>query len=242
MNNFKVVIFCSDETLFLKKQKYLNQLGISSERVFFGNSGRFTRIALINQNRGQWLLFLDHDCELTPLALKAIASLPEESRHPMVFAGRYLNPEGAAWLQKGHNFIANGWLEQSYLREQSPKLILGGIFLVFCNIKIPNFENEMIWGAEDKILSYEMHRLNFEFRLLPDFAVVHSTSPKLLHFLKRAWLHGINDSKYITENKNAANYPYWIRRIGFANLHLVFLILLHFCIQKMALLIQTARR
>lgn len=238
----KVVIFASDQSLFLNRKLELSNCSTIVNSILWCDSGALTRTSFINENLNTWLLFLDHDCILKQEVLEKIKTVLCKDPVPQdrVFSGLYLNSATASYMQKVHNFIANTWLEQSFSFDACNKLLLGGAFLIFNTKKIETDVNDLFWGAEDKLLSYELNSLGYQFVLLKEFRIIHDTSASLYHFIKRAWLHGINEVRYLKSENNKINYLFWIRKIGFVNLHLLPLILLHFCIQKGALLIQRA--
>lgn len=253
---YKIVINALDESSFVKKKNELEELFIITDSrsnseldsIIWCNSSSQTRVSVINNNIKTWLLFLDYDCYISLEVLDHMVQLMKETRenHDIVYAGSYINPIGVNYMQKAHNFIANTWFEQSYSvlefnklsYKPNYKLILGGVFLIHSTQKIADYENTLFWGAEDKALSYALNVLNYQISYVKEFKVHHNTSGSLFHFFKRACLHGKNEVRYIKKNKNNTNYLFWIRRIGFANLNLMPLILLHFCIQRTAGLVQ----
>lgn len=238
--SFSTVIYASEEASYSKLHQSLQQLGIT--QIHWCDSQKYSRVDMINQNLNQWLLFLDHDCGLTEeniKLLKDVTSKPAEKNK--VWAGLYSNTAGATYLQRTHNFIANTWLLQSYEKNLQNKLVLGGAFLVFSTQKIPQHDKNIFWGAEDKLLSYQLASMNFQIELLKEFKVLHNTSRSVKHFARRAYLHGKNDIIHIADDKNKISYLFWIRKIGFVNLSLLPLIAFHFCIQRLAELIQRAR-
>lgn len=239
---FKIIIFSADEDTFLKKKYDLEKMAIRSENIIWCDSGKRNRIAFINDFVDQWLFFIDYDCVICQDVLDCIRKLISLSVNPsnLVFAGSYSNPIAASYFQKAHNFIANSWLEQSYSGKDY-KLILGGVFLIYSSQMIKNDEEILFWGAEDKFLSHRLNELKFKMNHINELSVLHETNSSCWHFLRRAYLHGRNEVKYIKNNKNKISYLFWIRKIGFVNLSLLPLVLLHFCIQKAAKLIQTVR-
>lgn len=241
MTDFKIIIYSADQTDFSSSLRQLVTLGVDSADVVWGDSRQFSRIDLMNQWPKCWLFFADHDCEINSKTIQLIQNqITNQESKALVFAGTYLNPPGAHILQRAHNFIANGWVEHSYSSVKLTPLLLGGNFLVFSDKNIPVLTPHF-WGAEDKALSYQLRDLGFEFRFAPELQVVHRTSKTGSHFIKRAFLHGVQDIKFVPVNSDAISYLFWIRKIDFANLSLVPLIALHFCIQKMAKLIQKVR-
>ena len=245
---FKIVVFCSNRDTFLKICENLIKLGILYEDIIFADSGFKNREQIIAENRRQWLLFVDHDCELTEEVLNIAKKFSHaafensKSQRSQVVAGLYKNRLGSNIFQLAHNFIANTWVRQSYKYQGQPPLMLGGIFMVFCSLETWEADISIRWGAEDKLMAYHLRDAGFDFMLCEELQVYHSTNPSLKHFLRRAFLHGINDVMLIPKNENQFKISYWLREIGFANWPLVPLILLHFCIQKVAKLIQTVRQ
>ena len=243
MSLFKIVVFSTSAASFESKSRQLVKAGVEATSLIWGDSRRFSRAEVINQNRRQWLFFMDHDCELAPETLEVLRAQINAISRPVnhVVSGTYQNPHGCTSLQSAHNFIANTWLEYSFQSENQAKLLLGGVFLIYCSEKIDNSEYPLFWGGEDKTLSYQLSGMGFHQSYNSELRVIHHTSSEIWHFLKRAYLHGKHEVKFVRDNKNRLNYLYWIRKIDFADLGLTFLVLLHFCIQKSALLFQTIR-
>lgn len=241
---FKIVIFASDRAVFIERKAELIGLTVPALNILWCDSLKQSRGEFIGRHVGEWLLFLDHDCFVSSETLKKLADLIREQTQAgdVVFSGRYINSESAGYLQRGHNFIANTWLEQSYAVGSQNSLILGGVFLVHCLRKPVFSQAERFWGAEDKMLSYELSQQGFSVRFSEAFSVRHETTGSLKHFLKRAYLHGKNEVKYFRTNNNKISYRFWIQKIGFANASLLPLILLHFCIQRAGLWFQKARQ
>jgi hypothetical protein len=241
--NLNIVVYALDERTFLSTKRRLEQLSIN-EPVIWCNAALFERAQIINQNLNTWLLFIDHDCELSIENLNIIRLIIAKNNNliNMVFAGLYADDKDSSYLQKGHNFIANNWLLQSYESSETESLILGGVFLVKAGQKINKHKDGIFWGAEDKALSYELAKSGLSISLLIDLKVLHKTANTWKHFFKRAYAHGKNNIRYIQVDRNKINYLFWIRKIGFANLYFVPLIVGHFCVQKWAELVQKVRR
>lgn len=239
---FKVVVFASEISIFNARKAELEALLPGC--ILWCDSTKQCRGDFINQHIGMWLLFLDHDCFVSGETLENIKILirTRSAYGDVVFSGRYLNSESAGYLQRAHNFIANTWLEQSFAFAAQNSLMLGGVFLVHSTKKIVFKYQDRFWGAEDKVLSYELSQQGFNFSFLENFRVRHETTGTLNHFLNRAYLHGKNDVIYLKTSNNKISYRFWIQKIGFANASLLPLILLHFCIQRAALWFQKARQ
>lgn len=242
---FKVIIYTTDEKIFLSRQAQLIDLGLESNQVIHANSDQTTRLEVINSNLNQWLFFMDHDCYLDRVTIKKIKDfvLKKNDFYNIVVAGLYKNPDQAKAMQQAHNFIANHWVMSSFEANDSKnRYIVGGSFLIKANNKIHVDELDNFWGAEDKYLSIVLKNSDFKFYLEKDILVTHATNPRFWHFIKRSYLHGKNDILYLKQKKNNTNYLYWLKNIDFSNLNLVFLVLLHFLTLQLARNIQKIRQ
>ena len=233
----KIVIFTSSWALYEQRKEYLVRFNYSPKQIVFADSHVFSREVIINQHLGEWLFFLDHDCVPTAESLAWLSHATQnEPDHSCVLAGLYLNPMNSNLIQRAHNFIANTWVQQSFETSATNKTFLGGVFLIFCRHKVE--ESEKFWGAEDKLMAHRLSSQGLQISFAPELTVGHSTSNSISHFIKRAWFHGVNDVKYMPTQLDRINILYWIRKIDFLKLGLVLLILLHFCIQRAAKLVQ----
>lgn len=237
----KVVIYASNEDEFKKCQSYALSSGIAKEDIIFCDSTQRSRLDIIQSNISQWLLFIDSDCEIDSSLVHNIFDIIRRSSKDtdVVFSGFYSDPQNSRYLQRAHNFIANMWLEESYLDGKPFPYILGGIFLVFNtgkNFKIQNHSH--FWGGEDKLMSYLLFKNGFQIVNTKQLQIKHVTSASVIHFLRRAWLHGANEVKYFNFLKIKKNYLFMIRKVGFLNLYLLPPVLIHFCIQRVALIFQ----
>ncbi len=242
MEPLKFVIVAQSESSFQLCRQQLLALGFSN--VIWCDARLKERRDLINENLQQWLCFLDHDCSLTAkdLALLMLRAEEEKTGANKILAGRYRTPRGAGYFQRVHNLIANLWLEHSYTGSGG-KFFLGGAFLVFATQPIPPSVAPRLWGAEDKLLAFDLTRSGFDIELMENFSVDHLTSSSATHFVKRAWLHGVNEVKYLpAEKKRKLNFLFLLQKVGFAELYLLPLVVLHFCIQKGAKSVQKVRQ
>ncbi len=237
---FKIVIFAQTIETFLDRKLALEQLTLGSVSVIWCDSSRECRGALIGKYEREWLLFLDHDCNIDQGIVDSIKKIISKvgSVENRIYTGIYLNPEPCSYFQRGHNFIANTWLSQSYEDAECNKLLLGGAFLIYSKERLRYSHQFIFWGVEDKVLSYELNDRGFVFDRLPELRVLHNTNDSIWHFVRRAFLHGRNEVKYLNINKNKINYQFWIRRIDSEGSNLWPLILLHFCIQRAGVSIQ----
>lgn len=238
--NFKVVVYSGDAFQYAKAETALLSIGLDKQSVIRCNSGQESRQDVINNNPNCWLFFLDSDCYLdkdTILLVDKLTSLKSEIA--LVHCGYYNNPLESSYMQRLHNFMANTWLEES-AQDPEKNYLLGGVFLIYTKTPIMINEKNNFWGAEDKKLALDLKQCGYQLNYNKDIRVEHRTSKSILHFLRRSYLHGKNEKFFLEYKKTEINYRFWIDKIGFANLHFLPLVLLHFCIQKMAKLFQKA--
>lgn len=232
---FKVAVYASEIESFQKTALRLEALDFQKDAIHFADSRRFTRLDVINQNVGQWIFFIDHDCELQATSLAEIAKLVQSyhDEKGVVVAGLYENPQQATILQRAHNWIANTWLTFSYSNGDEP-LILGGCFLVRAPSPVVGLLPQDMWGAEDKKLAQILKQNKMKFFFHPEVKIKHNTSKSWMHFVRRAWLHGRNDIDYGASASSDQTLLAWLKKIASADFELIAPILLHFCIQKTA--------
>lgn len=240
---FKIAIYASGEESFQKTAGELQILGFTREALYFADSRKQTRLSAINQNVGQWILFIDHDCVLSASMRREVDKLIQryDESGTVVLAGLYENPVPATRLQRAHNWIANKWLELSFQDLNQP-VILGGCFLIRTKNSISGVLPQDMWGAEDKLLARLLHENGVSFFFHPELKMKHNTSKDWLHFFRRAWLHGQNDSVGDEKKTIGHRYSAWLKKIASADFDLTALILLHFCIQKTAKQVQQVLR
>lgn len=239
-----IVIYASDELKFANNKKQLIELGYSSDKVLFADSKQFTRLDIIKKNLHQLLFFMDHDCMLNKEQSLVLNSLANKmTPKNQIVAGVYADSPDSQPLQKAHNWIANTWLKESYENKAKYPVMLGGVFLVYANDV--NFEKDLgvgVWGAEDKHLARVLKNAEFDFMYEPQLQVVHETTLSIKHFLKRAYLHGVNDVKYFTQYPQGSSFLYWLRKIDYSDVRLVALVALHFFVQRVAKIFQKFRQ
>lgn len=242
-----IVIFASDEVSFINNKEKLLHLGYFSQKIIFANSNEKTRLDVIKENPDEWLFFMDHDCFLTQsqsqILNKAVDKLKIEGTQSRIVAGLYANTKQSSLIQKTHNWIANTWLSASYDEGDAFPLLLGGVFLVYSNgVVVAKDLSVKVWGAEDKYLALMLQQAGFKFSFNPELQVQHITTKSFKHFVRRAYLHGVNDVKYFTQYPRGSNFLYWLRKIDSLDVRLVALVVLHFFVQKVAKIFQIIRQ
>lgn len=241
----KIVIYANQLSDYENLKNYLLQQDSNFGPIIFCDSKSQTRGEVICQFKNQWLYFLDSDCYPKPESLKHIMQLIKtEEKKSVVISGLYHNPSHGRYLQKVQNKISNVWLSLSYELDYKYKNLLGGNFLIFnkSDLAVESANvSKLFWGAEDLFLGHLLADNGFQFLKDEKIAVEHKTSYAFKHFIRRAWLHGVNEIKYIERSKAGSNrikYFVWLRRFGSQDLFLFPAIFLHFCIQKLAKLTQ----
>lgn len=244
MKDLKVYIFAGENRTFQIRKSSAEFSEFRGLNVLWADSSVKSREYYINENIGEWLFFIDHDChlDLSTLAVVKEIIVTAEISENLIFTGQYTDPSTPALLQRAHNFIANSWLEHAYIEGNGA--LLGGVFLIRSNVKIDE-PFEIFWGAEDKGLALKLKGLNFKFSHRKELRVIHHTSKSFGHFFRRAWLHGKNEIYLLPQTSNQSsggiNCRFWIRKVDFADLLIMPLIALHFFVQRAGLLFQKCR-
>lgn len=239
-------VFAQTESSYELVRSDLVNWGISLHQIKWCNPSRQSRYGFIQEHQNQWLCFLDHDCRLKGDSLQVLADIVSSEKSTVkgvVYSGYYVNPSKASYLQKAHNLIANTWVEHSFRPESKTRFFLGGAFIVKSDNELPDldfYKKDDFWGAEDKYLSYLLQDNGFKINSLSNFTLEHSTTSSWYHFIRRAFLHGRNESKLSQYPHENVSYDFWLRRVGVSGLYLWPAILLHFCIQRVARLTQKA--
>lgn len=222
MKKLKIGIYCIDQDSF---QKIKNEIQYPWDVQWF-DALKASRLYYVNQNPGQWILFLDHDCRLpekTLQWLQEFMSKKSENTTNQVISGCYCDPVNAKYLQKVHNYLANSWLLQN-----SQSRLLGGAFLVYSNVRFSNEEMQQnhFWGGEDQHLACLLVRAEFNLNYESLFCVEHQTSSAIKHFLKRALIHGRHWEKEQIKFKNLKlKRSYFTRKLSYwpgIGLHFLF--------------------
>lgn len=215
------------------KKNLLESVPIHPSAVHFCDSKIKSRISFCQELPNQWILFLDSDCHVTSETWNLITK--QNLSIDCVLAGTYVNPDNPGYFQKSHNLIANAWLENSFHEGNSP-YVLGGSFLIYSNPKLQKLASAsmpLFWGAEDKQLALQLSELGITIKKEPSFVVTHHCSKKLSHFMRRAWLQGVNDDfskdEFSLHRKNKIS-KHWLSLLAPTNLWLAPAVLLHFSI------------
>lgn len=174
--------------------------------ILWFNSKNKSRLYYINKHINEWILFLDHDCQIDKENLSWLRSkINSSSEDNLIFAGSYVNTAASSYLQKAHNYIANCWLRKKQNR------ILGGAFLIYSKMHFSDsvVEENLFWGGEDAHLARTLLDKGFCFFQPLDFKVIHLTNMSFKHFVKRAFLHGLHycmDLDHTGHRKLTTNY------------------------------------
>lgn len=265
--NYTVCIYAADENSFSARKQQIQNLCIA-KNIEWCPSQITSREHFFLLRPNEFIVFLDADCEpdicffqnieqvLSSSVFNNVCKLSKPAGCSVIVSGIYKNNNQSSYLQKVHNVISNIWIRQFYEVKMKPRCFLGGVFIVYHQLKMTKleihkyFKVTQLWGGEEKMLSQVLinNPFNFEFHLNTNLAVTHLTRSGLKHFLRRAWLHGKNeiylldfDKEYkeksrvkkIVFNLNLLNY--WIQNIPWGLSVGVFL---HFLIQRVAKIFQ----
>lgn len=235
-------------------QKKVNFIDEKKVQLIFCDSNTKDRSDIILQFPNRWLLFIDADCIPTVEAIKKIydfISTASGADFSMILVGRYLDPVKSNYLQKGHNFIANVWV-QSYVYPNSTEIpLLGGIFCLFSDPqKTAQLKRaDKKWGGEDKRLGNNLRYCGYSLSFSSELEVIHETSRNFFHFFRRAFLHGFNETKVkkpLIKNQSritfAKKVSFWFSEIHRTGLVLAPVVLLHFLILALGKLAQLILR
>ncbi len=188
-----------------------------------------------------WLLFLDHDCQLSKELLQLIQRQLPELDSSTVYAGFYKNPENASLLQRTHNYICNAWLKK-HSENLNSKRFLGGFFLVHSNKRLielahEQYSQDLFWGAEDDFLACALReKYLYTIQLRDEWFATHHTSSSLRHFLRRAFWQGWNKDKYLKANNKKTTKDSFVDCSNLLKQEkgIVVLALVHFAILSLA--------
>lgn len=236
MNNIILVIYAGSESDFNKNAEYHKKMGFEDRQIVFCDSRRMSRLKCLSLYPQRLCVFVDSDCHLKNLEF--IGELQSRTQDfSICWTGLYQNPSDASLFQRLQNFIANTWLEQSYRSDKQSPMLLGGCFCVYLKepIVVAEFEDKLFWGGEDKELANFLRSSGVVFKFSKEYQVEHRTQTGWKHFLKRALKHGYYEAGVSPKNRDMNfSYRFWIRKIGSEDWRLRPLILLHFCIQRLA--------
>lgn len=268
---FSICIYAHSESAFNECSKRIQALGLPKPlSIFWCDSRSMSREQFFLQRPFRWMLFVDADCQLRldmlnqmAVRLELYAKLRGEST-AQILTGCYENLKESKYLQRVHNLIANLWVKKFYKQKCTNKAFLGGVFLVYHELEADHVCSrkeialgQYLWGGEEERLARVLRQspFSFVFNLDEDLAVVHLCSYRMSHFLKRAWVHGINKVKYQDLQQQDAslnefayseslilNLFYFFKNIYFRDLFLLPGVVLHFSVQKAGWLFQKVRQ
>lgn len=202
-----------------------------------------------------WLCFFDHDCLPSDDLVRSINEKLKNLDPNIVLAGSYSNPAKASLLQRAHNFVCNTWLVSDTSLSVRSSKVLGGFFALYRNesLRQLDFSEAPRWGGEDAFMARQLVQAGRQILVDPTLCVTHDTSKKISHFLKRAWLHGWNHSKYdlnphvlvhgVSEKTIQLNRKkFWQKQLRTQSFPVRFCVALHFSILTLAKLTQQILR
>ncbi len=242
--NFKICVFAADFHSFEKRRLQIEAEIDQFIIVEWCPSAERNRLSQLSLQPNSWIFFIDADCRVSKSIADYINRRIPDLEKSRILAGHYVNPVEASYLQRVQNLIANAWLQERLIYRKKPAL-LGGAFLIHSDLQFQFKTNEdslRFWGAEDKWIAKNLVSKGYQIIYDPNLVVLHETSSRFSHFIKRAWFHGLNDVSFLKERfkfQFPTAYFYWIRKIEKLDWHLIPAIVLHFLIQKTAKLIHS---
>lgn len=188
----------TDDTVARVKEWSLTHGALQMQLAFEGKQGpsaarnRGTRLA-----KGRFLVFLDADCVAPPDWLKMISKQIGGGRSAV--GGPY---QGHPSLPAIERYAAMSWSfgtsgeEIDYSNPFISRFLLGG------NMALPRryWEstggfNETLTVGEDLDFSFRLYREGVSMRIIPSLAVLHETSSTVSKRIRRAWRHGLLQSR-----------------------------------------------
>lgn len=161
---------------------------------------------------GEWILFVDEDCEInTDKVLKIIEQIENGHSSWGAFAGVY-KQKTKSKIQQTYNRIQRLWVlkglqEKQGLRHKGNHL-LGGCLVVKKEAweKAHGFCEKIGWGGEEFDFILRLQRVGYETGVSYSFRVNHESKIGIFGFIKRAWKQNYNRGFYkiapITHEKN----------------------------------------
>ncbi len=193
----------------LARQTHGSQLEILVGYTNTGATVAQVRNQLYAQAQGNYVLFLDEDCELP--SSHFISDLCCALKEGTVIGGGYLSATQSPW-QEAYNRLVNYWLElHSHLNQ--PVVVAGNFILPKLKGEGLNFPFEMnsAFGGEEVALRRVLVERGLSIQYDPRFSVLHNGERTARAFLQRAWLHGRSPKLPVKTQFAARRFLHYIR-------------------------------
>lgn len=167
-----------------------------------GGSASSSRNRAAKEATGDWLLFLDADCQLGEGQLERILLLIDGGEggrlNPdFIYGGLYARPRLAPIWAHAYNWIQRTWVTSS-VREGQPQNLLGGCLLISRDrfFEVGAYDERIPWAGEETEFLRRARRAGKTLVLLDALEVEHQNALSMIGFIKRALFQGFNCGRY----------------------------------------------
>ena len=153
--------------------------------------------------KGQWILFVDHDCNYSiEKTLKILSVIKNSSNNFGAFSGVYKQATNS-YFQKSYDRIQRLWVLKGLHKESRRPLrkanhLLGGCLVVKKSIwqEAQGFDESIGWGGEETEFVQRIQKLGYETGIAYSLRTKHRCDIGFFGFLKRAWVQNFNRGFY----------------------------------------------
>lgn len=157
---------------------------------------------------GDYILFLDDDCEVSDSSLL----LHHEHFHrtrPWAFAiGGFYRNLNSDRLSKAYAGIQENWLRVNKLSSDGEaQCLLGGHFSIKNSANLPLFDETIIYGGSETEYFFRLKKMGYRFQLIDQY-VDHRPSLGFWSFLRKAYKQGFTKSRLVRAQEGLE--PIWV--------------------------------
>lgn len=174
------------------------------------------RNLLIEEARGDLLLFLDDDVVFEPHLLRRLAELAEAHPDASVFGGPNLNPPRSSAFQRVQgavlaSIVASGPVRRRY--GEHPPGPADERFFVLCNMAVRReamlpFATDLVCAEENAVLA-EMSRRRLEMRYDPGLVVYHERRDTYRGFVRQMFKYGRGRGQVLARDRRSIRAAYF---------------------------------
>jgi glycosyltransferase involved in cell wall biosynthesis len=178
---------------YQKKFSKLTHLYLSGQGV------NYARNAGLERAVGEWILFLDDDCQIpNDWSIQSFRKLSKEFPDAKGFGGYYLTKFGAPSSATYYNSLCNFWLDVFIGTEGRALRLLGGNCFFRADIfkAETKFRQEISYGGSESELQSRLVAKGASFYLSKNLSVIHRPDFGWWGVLKRAWLQNSNRARF----------------------------------------------
>jgi glycosyltransferase involved in cell wall biosynthesis len=146
--------------------------------------------------KGEILLFVDDDCELTdPFFLKKHFELHQAQPNTTGIGGNYRLPECASYFDEAYYLQQQQWLFSGQKPGFQNDFILGGNFsLKRSLLSNYQFNESLIYGGTETDFVFQLTKAGKCIQIFPDLQITHHSNLNLTSFCKKAFFQGIGSA------------------------------------------------